>query len=615
MLGQQEQDPLNPRYRSPLSWTIGEPNLPGSANYGQEFSPSPDQSWQEPWWKPGLDTEAFSPSDALSSSGSAGQGESAQPEPNKRPKTPSVENAKLLSGVRGPAPDSEESSPEEAPSPIPAPGPPGTSGAPGPDIGDLQTQQNRMIQAPPTGAKVPSVGQSGEEDPIQIGLQGAAKRLIQRAEQPLPEKKNAKGPLGWLQRLGSAYLATTALAPMADQIIHPKYSKQMSDLREADQRDRQELKDLESVSSTLDLGEQRKAHAQQYRDTEATKRMGIESKEDISVRAAKQKQEAELLRHEDATLKGRDAMELQEGEQPPPGWDLINSVARPGVRFAAAPRFVRLPEEMLPYFAGRKAGDAVPYEEFKQAQHTAQQVLVNQNKPDLRQVQPEQQFIDEFVKTHPGASIAQAQKAYELNKQLPAQPQAPPHALMFGPDGVAFEAKPGMTIPKGSQTAQGVNTVNTGTSTTRTMREMAGTVVEQVPDLLNQVENLKAKIGPAKGRWNELWTNKVGLNDPEFAGLDQDLDMFASAIVRTHFGGRGSENYREALRKNFRMAQSPDDLKARIQHADKWLESYSKMGTPGTKAPTTPGTPQAPGVPPAVVKWGRDAKGNPIRIP
>jgi hypothetical protein len=116
---------------------------------------------------------------------------------------------------------------------------------------------------------------------------------------------------------------------------------------------------------------------------------------------------------------------------------------------------------------------------------------------------------------------------------------------------------------------------------TRATRQFAQTVVEQVPVIHREIDELKDKLGPSAGRWNELWVNKVGMNDPEFAGLDQDLRMYATAIVRVHFGMGGGEKIREALEKNFSEAQTPEDLKARVMHAEEWVKGYSKMGNAG----------------------------------
>lgn len=119
------------------------------------------------------------------------------------------------------------------------------------------------------------------------------------------------------------------------------------------------------------------------------------------------------------------------------------------------------------------------------------------------------------------------------------------------------------------------------TAQTQNMAQMAQTVIPQAQNLLSEVDELSQNVGPAIGRWNELLVNKGGKDFPEFAGLDTDLDLFASALVRTHFGARGGGQYREALKKQFTEAQSPEDLKARIEHADTWLRGYAGMGGAG----------------------------------
>ena len=125
------------------------------------------------------------------------------------------------------------------------------------------------------------------------------------------------------------------------------------------------------------------------------------------------------------------------------------------------------------------------------------------------------------------------------------------------------------------------------TAQTQNMAQMAQTVVPQAQNLLSEIDDMAQSIGPAVGRWNELLVNKGGKDFPEFAGLDTDLDLFASALVRTHFGARGGQGYREALKKQFSAAQSPEDLKSRIEHADTWLRGYANMG--GAGAPETGG--------------------------
>ncbi len=123
--------------------------------------------------------------------------------------------------------------------------------------------------------------------------------------------------------------------------------------------------------------------------------------------------------------------------------------------------------------------------------------------------------------------------------------------------------------------------------------EFAGTVTAQIPGLIEEVKGLKDMVGPGAGRWNDMWVNKAGFNDPKnsgaFAGLDNDLKLFASAVVVTHFGARGGgQHFIEAMIKNFSAAQTPEDFVARINSADKWLEGYAHMHGANTPAPQTP---------------------------
>ena len=136
------------------------------------------------------------------------------------------------------------------------------------------------------------------------------------------------------------------------------------------------------------------------------------------------------------------------------------------------------------------------------------------------------------------------------------------------------------------------------TMTTRAMAEMATTVLPRMTAISAEVDKMANDLGPAVGRWNELMVNKGGVDHPEFAHLDTDLDLLASAIVRTHFGARGGQQYRAELRKQFGEAQSPEDLKERIAAAQDWIQGYANMDN----APASGGSSGQPGGPPAGAK-------------
>lgn len=100
--------------------------------------------------------------------------------------------------------------------------------------------------------------------------------------------------------------------------------------------------------------------------------------------AAKAKQ-SDAEKQDALALKGReDAYLLKQGEQPPEGWDVIQSAANPGRAYAAPPRFAKLPKELVDYAPGRKAGEVVPISELKAARAAAQKDTLAQNKPSTR---------------------------------------------------------------------------------------------------------------------------------------------------------------------------------------------------------------------------------------
>jgi hypothetical protein len=117
------------------------------------------------------------------------------------------------------------------------------------------------------------------------------------------------------------------------------------------------------------------------------------------------------------------------------------------------------------------------------------------------------------------------------------------------------------------------------TNNSKARGEMSETMLAQAPAILQEIDALNNKIGPGAGRWNNFWVKKGGANDPDYAGLDQDLGLYASALAVAHFGARGGgAHFIDAMKKDFGQAQSPEDLKARILHADKWLEGYEQEG-------------------------------------
>lgn len=386
------------------------------------------------------------------------------------------------------------------------------------------------------------------------------------------------------QRLGLALLSVTKLAPYANQIVHPKWSEQERARKANLAGAEQELKDTQGA----ELGAAQTRHA-------AAQATLAEQQAATLDREGKRAPKSNYI-----TVPGGGLYDAEHGEwvkQPVDKSQLTAIPKEQAVEWGISPLSdgtFAIPNSAVGQYISSQKDKSV-----KTIEERLVQVMGDESAP------PEQkkQQMDDLVKAHnllhPQTPIHGIETDAAGNSTLvvadPANPQSvqkiplgaigkkekptePPHAMMVGPDGVAYEVKPGTHVTPGSQTTQGVNTMSTPTGQTRSMAEMAKTVTEQVPSLLTQVDALNSKIGPGAGRWNNFWVNKGGLNDPDYAGLDQDLDLFASALVRTHFGGRGGQGYREALKKDFSMAQSPEDLKSRIQHADKWIQGYAKAG-------------------------------------
>ena len=114
--------------------------------------------------------------------------------------------------------------------------------------------------------------------------------------------------------------------------------------------------------------------------------------------------------------------------------------------------------------------------------------------------------------------------------------------------------------------------------------QQGAAVDAQIPRIKQEVLELGAQVGPAPGRWNNFWVNKGGIDNPAYSKVDQDLTFLSSALAKAHFGGSPPEGIAEGLKKNFGLAQSPDDLNARIDSADAWMEGYATRVNAGKGA-------------------------------
>lgn len=157
-------------------------------------------------------------------------------------------------------------------------------------------------------------------------------------------------------------------------------------------------------------------------------------------------------------------------------------------------------------------------------------------------------------------------------------PQRPPQTMVVLPGGQTEVAKPGMTLPEGTQNIGGFATMGRPTSQMRNVSAQAKIATEGIPNVVAEIDKLKDQLGPVSGRWNEFMQGKVGGLNPEMAGLRADLLMVSSAVALAHARGRLPEN----LRAEFDAAinapkQDPENLKAVLNHIMPWMQRMENM--------------------------------------
>ncbi len=484
---------------------------------------------------------------------------------------------------------------------------------PGPDTTAEDEAANGPSGPPEAGISPPATPRQQEaSSATDMGNPGALSRGAASATPaPLAEdpritrsKENlaaiaadAKKPVpAWRQALGAALTLSPRTQGISQMVLHPPdKAKEAANILlkgSAEARlDEKAKQDAEIHKLTAEsLNTQRQSLAE---TREATAEWRKQNAETFRQRVQEMASERNRKFIQDR-LKGReqDSSYQKESDQRVPNSEWIPDPEKAGYGWMAPPAYSPLPAELAKYVPGSQVGEMISHTERQNAMKVANQILLEESKNENKNVldAPTRTALASFGgDPKNNKDITRARQLVQSDSIATARakqkPREAPQELWMVPDGKGgFTAKTiteGSAIPAGSLKGSGVNTSNLPTAQNRARAEFAKTVTDRVPDLLGQIDALKDKIGPGAGRWEQMWVNKGGMNDPEFAGLDQDLKMYASAVVVTHFGARGGgHEYREALEKNFGEAQSPEDLKARIQHADKWIQGYANIGKP-----------------------------------
>jgi hypothetical protein len=190
-------------------------------------------------------------------------------------------------------------------------------------------------------------------------------------------QKIAQQPAGnWAQRLAGAVLAMTKLGPVANQIVHPKYSQQLANLQAQQAQGEEVLKSAVTTEQAQAQEEQRQAVAE-WRQAQAK---GEAEKEADRQAAAKQKDWEDQLK---TITKGREDDTAYLNETDPQteqlkqlGYQIIPNPTRDGQVVAVPPPFMKVTPDMQKYMFGRNVGDVVPWSEVAQARknYAAQQL-------------------------------------------------------------------------------------------------------------------------------------------------------------------------------------------------------------------------------------------------
>lgn len=186
-------------------------------------------------------------------------------------------------------------------------------------------------------------------------------------------------------------------------------------------------------------------------------------------------------------------------------------------------------------------------------------------------------FKTDYLKSNPNAGAAEIDKAYTAAHQ-----QQPDRGQNYEDPAThrLVRVEPGGAIPEGAVTPTQGGSQNTLTTQQRNTASQAQMVHEQTPYMLSEIDRLNGKLGPMAGRWNDVMQGKVGMNDPDFAGLRADLLMYSSAVALMHARGRLPENLREEFDHAINNpAQDFSNLKAVMTKVDGWA-----VKNPGVKA-------------------------------
>lgn len=151
------------------------------------------------------------------------------------------------------------------------------------------------------------------------------------------------------------------------------------------------------------------------------------------------------------------------------------------------------------------------------------------------------------------------------------------------PDGqggyTVQRARPGDHIAPGALSASGMSSMNAPTSQQRNAAGRAQQVLDSIPDVLNDLHTNAAQLGPGMGRFNDIYSGKVGAPNPEFAGLVSDLKLLGTSVAIAHAQGRMSNELLNEFNSMIAEPhQDPKNIEAVIGKVQKFMQRSAQQG-------------------------------------
>jgi hypothetical protein len=216
----------------------------------------------------------------------------------------------------------------------------------------------------------------------------------------------------------------------------------------------------------------------------------------------------------------------------------------------------------------------------------------------------EQQFTDEYQRTHKGATIAEAQRAYAINHQ---PPQREPQQLAISPDGTVMELRPGVKVPQGTMTPSAE--LGKPNADEQRRADLATNMNENLDQLEEIVKRRPDLFGPVAGRATQL-KQFIGTSDPDVARLKAVREYLGMASVGAHAMRNAQHVGTAADAVMAGMLNSPEATLASIQAARNSTKTFAQdlarsrgVGAPAGNRPFTP----AP-------KGGKSSAADPLGI-